>query len=754
MATTYEICLALETAGSEEWFDIDEIGVTDPVLSTLVAGVDTLTFTVKGATAFTDDTLFAYRAEVRYRRVVNGTATLLFLGRVQPHERVCDPSESYTVELRGMWDWFDDTPMRQDWLENAAVITKPRVILFCDGDGARITTGAQIEQCVLAAIEGGCPCAVPSAGDIDAGFTPPFDEQVNISVANAVCKALASHPHASCWFDYRVRKPRLYVRTRQSLTAVNVSVVGQTDLRVKSREDLQPTAVAICYEKENTVDGQTFRQTTTDFAPVVGGESAAQTRTRLAQSGALWGVFDLQGSSLQSTSQDIEVAALPASLADKAWWKARVPRLAGYADEDITLTSAARHGALDLPSVLVKGSVQKWMSVATERETFTVEARLVNRAGGLLVEDRHETLTLELAMTNAITKTYRTVTAFDSGEPIPEGVAAALWAEWQQLHYECSVTRAEEEPALGLSVGKTLNLTGGRTAWASMAAMIVRVTVDFARGVTTAETGVPAWIDIDSRVAWYRACRGRRYSFSRKLRGEPEEGSGNGGVDETPAARDGGNVTEIVRRLYLDPSATVKHIIDLYAQAVEGGFEFADSADGETARTIRPREVLIPYADAYGAPVAKLAQCLCSEGYGAEVPLAGATQFEAVTDHGDYLMCAKVASLSATQQPVPVDPGEEDETLYKVWKPWLLRQTPFDALTRDGITYDYDATVVGLRKATDATPTDEWQKITPSYSLRATGQTGELLHAVACGSGEYQDLNTAGRCWAQTDAPE
>ena len=135
----------------------------------------------------------------------------------------------------------------------------------------------------------------------------------------------------------------------------------------------------------------------------------------------------------------------------------------------------------------------------------------------------------------------------------------------------------------------------------------------------------------------------------------------------------------------------------------------------------------------------------------------GAVRFEAVEEHGDFLLCARIDSLDASQQPVPVEPGEEGETLYKVWKPWLLRETPFDTLTRDGITYDYHATTTGLRKATDAEDTEEWQAITPSYSLRTTGETaqaGELLHATPVGDNEFQDINTAGRCWAETDAPE
>jgi hypothetical protein len=125
-----------------------------------------------------------------------------------------------------------------------------------------------------------------------------------------------------------------------------------------------------------------------------------------------------------------------------------------------------------------------------------------------------------------------------------------------------------------------------------------------------------------------------------------------------------------------------------------------------------------------------------------------AVLFEAVSESGDYIMCARVASFDASQQPVAVAvPEGGTEKLFKVWKPWLLRSTPFDTLTRDGIEYAY--TGVDIRTATPETGDPETQRITPSYSLRSTGHAGEVIHATpATTSGEFQDINTAGRCWA------
>ena len=129
-------------------------------------------------------------------------------------------------------------------------------------------------------------------------------------------------------------------------------------------------------------------------------------------------------------------------------------------------------------------------------------------------------------------------------------------------------------------------------------------------------------------------------------------------------------------------------------------------------------------------------------------PGATVAAFEAVSESGDYLMCAKVASLDEDQQPVPVE-AADPEQLYKVWKPWFLRRTPFDGLERDGIEYDYSSDSV--RTATPAGGEEEdaeTQYVTPSYSLRSETQSGELIHALPSTSGDFLDINIAGRCWA------
>lgn len=79
--------------------------------------------------------------------------------------------------------------------------------------------------------------------------------------------------------------------------------------------------------------------------------------------------------------------------------------------------------------------------------------------------------------------------------------------------------------------------------------------------------------------------------------------------------------------------------------------------------------------------------------------------------------------------------------------PWLLRKSPFDGQTYNGVTYTY--TGLHVRTATRDTDT-ETQRITPDYVL---GDILYMARLVRNGSGVANgirsvDLNVDGRCWA------
>lgn len=85
-----------------------------------------------------------------------------------------------------------------------------------------------------------------------------------------------------------------------------------------------------------------------------------------------------------------------------------------------------------------------------------------------------------------------------------------------------------------------------------------------------------------------------------------------------------------------------------------------------------------------------------------------------------------------------------------VARPWLLRRTPFDGVTYNGVTYTY---VDEQTRNAVSGPDSEVQRITPDYVL------GDIIYCcreVLGGTGvsvslRALDMNVDGRCWAAED---
>lgn len=129
-------------------------------------------------------------------------------------------------------------------------------------------------------------------------------------------------------------------------------------------------------------------------------------------------------------------------------------------------------------------------------------------------------------------------------------------------------------------------------------------------------------------------------------------------------------------------------------------------------------------------------------------------QFKVAAVSGDYLRCNKLDG--------PYD-AQEDEGVYYVAKPYLLRRTPFDtvanggdALVRDGITYEYSSDTT--RTATNESAQTEDQTVVPSYEV------GDVIYAATNIQGfrlaiqrikappidvQWIDQNLDGRMWGQ-----
>lgn len=98
--------------------------------------------------------------------------------------------------------------------------------------------------------------------------------------------------------------------------------------------------------------------------------------------------------------------------------------------------------------------------------------------------------------------------------------------------------------------------------------------------------------------------------------------------------------------------------------------------------------------------------------------------------------------------------GVTEGTQVVIYKPWLLRRTPFDGKTRVlqtdripptiTVSYVYSSPSKRTKSAGDIAET---QYITPAYTI------DDLIYAVPCDqlAGSYLDINADGRAWAEGD---
>ena len=233
----------------------------------------------------------------------------------------------------------------------------------------------------------------------------------------------------------------------------------------------------------------------------------------------------------------------------------------------------------------------------------------------------------QVIATSASTRTYKRLTSFDEGEPVPSGVAAALYAAWNTLEYQGSFQFTLLDCPGTIGPGNKFNLTSGMTPWEAMNALVSTCTEYVDEGRTVIDFGPPKQLEADTLLGIFRGSRARRFSWSRLTRTTGVAGSGSdvemGGASPTKTATSSPGEKKRLRIKNTDE--TNDHIIDLDPASVA----FADVAH-QAAQELKPREQIVIYIDAADSDKikGKLAQVMGSVPYGDEIALP----FEAPSD--------------------------------------------------------------------------------------------------------------------------
>lgn len=503
---------------------------------------DRFTFTVLSL-GVDDDPPFAPEETCVIKR--NGVG--FFYGRVTRIWRTARPGlESIRYELSGPWWYLDSLPFQQDWRiaidpddPDSSLVNdgRSRIILFQDIDGGRTSTAEMLAE-VLAYVQAhGAPILVASA--LIPEIKPPFSEVRDMTCGELLKAILRWHPDAVSWFDYTTVTPTLHIATKSNLAAASVALseAPASGLTISERYDLQVAGVMIIYEATNSLNEVTWTTVSKDIAGVVGLRTVVAT-------------VELGGSS--RTVQQQKVAINSIDVTARSFWESLLPWLhqaTGVTIENVRLNGTLVTGqvgdtadgtsgysgmgladfsgaALPAPSstsnfvnVLTSGQVPHWLQDKFHDGAVTakISYTLANPETGALEKKEKIPFSAKFKMSDLNSspeeQTFEQQTAASDAEPLPTGVAAAYYAAARILYYEGDFVTTEEEITGLRGVGKVLNVTGGPTAWSTMAALIQSVSEDLASGTTQIRFGPPGHLAIGDFIELQRVQRGRAPSY-------------------------------------------------------------------------------------------------------------------------------------------------------------------------------------------------------------------------------------------------
>jgi hypothetical protein len=540
--------------------------------------IDSLTFAA-GAIAFDADPILDVgdTAELwRDRTLTDGAGsggTRVFVGEVVSVPVFASATtEGQSYLLHNAWAALDELLYEQTWYlavdpdnldESLVGGRQSHVVLFQGINGSKLTLGEQVTDIAAVAIDLDVSMQMSTADVAALTLTPPYDEQRDLTLAEALRRCLRWIPDAVTWWDYATTPPTLHIQRRATLPTVTMPVVS-TDAQLvesaqlRARPDLQAPAVVLKYERVNTVDGVPWRQLVKDIYPV-GADEAAR--------GNVVATIDLDGDQVQRSVATIVTRNLartdrgghPGTL---DFWSVRDPEVAGattvdFGDgswvttrDDGTVVTPSELVDAGLVNELVSGQIAPWMLGAgdvvesvqvTKRVILTTPTQVApvyESWDGVRKGQGHQ-CSARVVATSLTSGTYTTTSTVSTGEDVPTGLAQRIYEAVSVLQYEGTVTWvAEECPAVGFGL---LNLTGGRAAWESMAALIQGVSLEIETGRTTVTFGPPAHLGPTDLVELLRFNRGRRVTFNWSARTsgrQPEAGalgSHVGAGDTVPA---------------------------------------------------------------------------------------------------------------------------------------------------------------------------------------------------------------------------
>jgi hypothetical protein len=586
--------ITLEYSGTEKdlgaWgFDLDS-----PQLEFANMAPDVLDLAMPGVDITSDPVIgFEEKIILRKGRAGSGTTwaggSIEFVGTRMPH--ILDGRPEYEgVHYRFAGPWWDieKTPFMQSFKTYTGDPDALGTVVFSDcilfqrydtitpGSVVRVNTGDQINdifQHVLdmyTALSLGAPFQI---GTIDPAVNVPTYQVRDILCSEAIRICLRSAPDATVYFNYSTTPPTVNVRTRANQTPVSLAFANGTDhksIRIIPREDLQVRAVNLYFKSTGEFDGVPWLVTTQQKYGPHGLNSGSDPD---GGPRVLVQTIDLQGASRADVFGSIACAAVNCNASGdvdgsgspsnrRVWWSlpTHKPEFASSRIRNMTVGDASivevqADGTLgsavdlgDFPNELLDGTIAAWMKlsggtpVAGKRVIVTAKMTYdeydsdgtsgsVNASNGNLLHHYiDKEVSVHFTITNGITGVYSAIASSVAGEEIPSGLAQSIFDSLSALQFEGTDLRVEDEITGLVGMNNVLNLTDGRSEWATMDAQVQRIVRRYGRGYSEVTIGPAAHLSPGDLTTLFQFNRFRRIYYDPSVQATAAGGGGSSSV--------------------------------------------------------------------------------------------------------------------------------------------------------------------------------------------------------------------------------
>ena len=520
-----------------------------------------------------DDPLFAFEARVIIRRNRNWDAGALqfedgyiaFIGYAMPPSASQDGgSAGIQYEFANAWYFLENTAFCQFTASrnligsSTQVVPVTELLLFTRVEEfvlQFLTNGGQVIEVIdfigeTFAAQG---MDVPLiAGDIIATIPMPSYEAREMMCADVIRKCLELSPDSSAVFEYTTDPGGaaitvFHVRPRANAPEATLALLNGTDhksLNITKRSDLVPRAVNITFKITGENDGSPWIVYLKDKWGPNGANSDTDPDYGLR---VIQQTIELMGRVTSTVSGSLICTAVDAqsgtAATRAAWWKKKVQWLnsdkvkastlsiqsATIKDDSGTTVSLGTY-----PNELVEGQIAPWMEFNQINVTVTAkcDADVYTNTSQNVVSTKHreKELSVRLKLTDATTGDYATTAQSISGEVVPgltgyngegdpiftNGIAQQVYEALAEPQYEGSDIRVQAEISNDTGTGpvvtlaNVLNLTGGRTEWATMRGQIQSIEENDGQGYTQISFGPARHLGAGDLATIFQFARPRR----------------------------------------------------------------------------------------------------------------------------------------------------------------------------------------------------------------------------------------------------